>query len=458
MRFRSILLSLILAPLAVSNCSNTKPVEISGITPGLIVNTDQAKSLVITGTGFSQSSLTIGQVKVGTIVGFPRVQSDDVISVTIAPNRSLCGPVTVKLTNNSDVYASSEQFSFYAERSDFEAPKYVNKGDAEISGMAAADFNQDEYTDLVLAKENENNIQIYMGRDAGSEESIRLGKSNGTFEDQPISLAVDKPSAVVTGDFDLDAAHTVDLFVIHTNRTKLSLILNNGNRSFQAPVEVLGLTTGEEFKALITGSLSSAASAVPTIGVVIANADGTNAKVRLLQRQQNGSFAALPDQNLYSAAADKFKSIAATDVDLDGNLDLVVAFDGSKDLKIKLGQGNGTFALESTFTLSFVPQYLLAADFNSDKKVDLAVVDNNVKKNTIHILKGEGSALFQVQTFSGSNAEMTFGAGLEPTLGTVGDFNGDRKPDVILASKDPTNMNLAAHARAAFLMSQCPLN
>ena len=75
-------------------------------------------------------------------------------------------------------------------------------------------------------------------------------------------------------------------------------------------------------------------------------------------------------------------------------------------------------------TLSNSP--VLAADFNSDGKLDLAVLkfDTSVSRYELQVLIGHGDGTFQVGPFS---------ALLGPAISiAAGDFNGDHHVDLVL--------------------------
>lgn len=140
--------------------------------------------------------------------------------------------------------------------------------------------------------------------------------------------------------------------------------------------------------------------------------------VTILLERGDGTFA----PGAYYAAGDQPVSIVAADFDHDGNLDLAVANSLSPYLTILLGNGDGTFRPgPQNPPLSVWPIFVTVGDFNGDGKPDLAALGSNV----ISILLGNGDGTFQ-------NAVITAPTFAVYTIG-AGDFNHDGKLDLAAA-------------------------
>ncbi len=120
-----------------------------------------------------------------------------------------------------------------------------------------------------------------------------------------------------------------------------------------------------------------------------------------------------------------------------GHLDVALIRGGAgsvpNSIDLLLGNGDGTFQIEQPVTLpaGVVPGAIVAADFNGDGKVDLAVSSSNM----IYILPGDGDAGFgpaKVITATNTSGDPYGLSGLH-----VGDFDGDGRPDLILT--DPVH-------------------
>ena len=66
----------------------------------------------------------------------------------------------------------------------------------------------------------------------------------------------------------------------------------------------------------------------------------------------------------------------AGDFSGDGRLDLAVANNGSNDVSVLMGNGDGTFQPAVQYAAGGSPVALVAGDFSGDGRLDLAVEDS----------------------------------------------------------------------------------
>src|SRR5580692_2538807 len=120
-----------------------------------------------------------------------------------------------------------------------------------------------------------------------------------------------------------------------------------------------------------------------------------------------------------TAGASPQRNIAA-DFNGDGIMDLAVADGTNNQILVMLGNGDGTFQSPVPYQVGAGPSTLVAGDFDGDGKLDIAVGDSDTG---IYVLQGNGDGTFHVDPII-SVAE------LGPWDLAVGDFNGDGKLDL----------------------------
>ncbi len=285
--------------------------------------------------------------------------------------------------------------------------------DAGISPVSAAvaDFNGDGKPDLAVANYSSGKITVI------------LGNGNGAFGPAVGYGVGSLPSSVAVGDFNGDGK--LDLVAANNGSGNVSALLGNGDGTFQAAVnyavvapasvEVKDLNGDGKFDlAVATGPFSGGVS------VLLGNGDGT--------------FQSAVSYGTGTLAA----SVTANDFNGDGKADLVVANQGfanapGTNISVLLGNGDGTFQSAVNYDAGIGPSSVAVGDFNGDGKPDLAVANAGMATNftyytngSVSVLLGNGDGTFQLK--------VDYGAGLSPFSLAVGDFNGDGRPDIAVAS------------------------
>jgi hypothetical protein len=268
--------------------------------------------------------------------------------------------------------------------------------------IVTADFNGDTKLDLAVANQGSNTV------------SILLGNGNGTFQSRVDYATGIASSVLTTGDFNGDG--NIDLVTSNHTSGTVSVLLGNGDGTFGGHVDYaagpdpLGITAGD-FNG--DGKLDLAAAEFfgsNTVAILLGNGDGS------FQSPVQYPVGNIPEQ------------VATGDFNGDGRLDLAVSDEDCcaysvKKVSILLGNGDGTFQPHVDYTAGAGPNGVAVADFNADGKLDLAV--SNLSANTISILLGNGDGTFQPHVDYATPTQGGFG------VVVTGDFNGDGQLDLV---------------------------
>lgn len=99
-----------------------------------------------------------------------------------------------------------------------------------------------------------------------------------------------------------------------------------------------------------------------------------------------------------------------------------------------------TFAAPQSFAVGPTPYSVAIADINGDGKPDLIVADlYGAYGHTVSVLLNTTPPGSTTQTFA---SQQTFSAGYKPFSIAVGDFNGDGRPDVVIADENNSTVSI----------------
>ncbi len=116
---------------------------------------------------------------------------------------------------------------------------------------------------------------------------------------------------------------------------------------------------------------------------------------------------------------------------VDGVPDLAVANMDSDSVSVLLGNGDGSFQPARNFAADRFTGSVVVGDFNGDDLLDLAVTNQGphpgFSDGSILVLLGNGDGSFQ--------PARSFASGTSPRSVVVGDFNGDRMPDLAVVNQ-----------------------
>jgi hypothetical protein len=276
-----------------------------------------------------------------------------------------------------------------------------------ILGTTLADFDHDGKVDIVASAS------------VGGGSSGRLvffkGHGDGTFA-SAATVADDVVGDLVAADFNGD--DELDLACGDGH-----VLFGNGNGTFD-------LAAGVRFD---YGNLAAADfdnDGHVDLAIVALTGDGS--LIHLWRGDGNGHFARI-DPGYGTGYGTGSADLVVTDLDGDGNADLVVGASGDGlygpsinsqgQTQFLLGRGDGTFASPPAYGKAIQT----VADFDRDAKPDLIAFDTDNGDAGVRVLVGDGHGRFA----SGPFTALGFGSIGSKAPFVAADFNGDAKTDLV---------------------------
>lgn len=277
------------------------------------------------------------------------------------------------------------------------------------TAIVAGDFNGDGKLDLVVTDSTPASQLL----------STLIGNGDGTFQNNISQTAPGLAQSLAVGDFNGDGK--LDVAAVIGGTSAVSIFLGLGNGSFAAPVQYPTgpmLLSPPYHNVLVgdfngDGKLDLAAATDNGIAILLGNGNGTFQP-----------FSLLPSL-LSSAPGDELLALA--DFNGDGKLDIVKATQ-TGIINVALGNGDGTFQEAAAFQIPSIlnTESAVVGDFNGDGKPDLAFASQG--SNVVTILFGNGDG-----TFKGHIEYSVPSVSNNANFMLAADFNGDGALDMALA-------------------------
>ena len=364
---------------------------------------------------------------------------------------------------------------------------YASGGLAATS-VAAGDFNGDGIQDLAVANYCADSTCT------SSSVNILLGNGDGTFQ-QAVSYSTGAYEAMAIAVGDVSQDGKLDIVVSHycasfdaCDEGVVSVLLGNGDGTFQAPIinsfspagyaVAIGDVNGDGIPDLVVAEADDIRTDAGYVGVFIglgggyfqqgiqylsggygtyslalADVDG-DGKLDIVTAnycESNesctvGTVSVLLAKNgfqysIYSLGSYGAYSVALSDVNGDGKLDIAVAnycqsisACTNSSVAVLLGNGNGTFQSPANYVANgYGGESLAVYDVNGDGRPDLVVANyclnynSNCTSGGVDVLVGNGDGTFR-------SAVSYSSGGYEAGSVAISDVNGDSKPDVLVAN------------------------
>ena len=315
----------------------------------------------------------------------------------------------------------------------------LNNGDGSLAPRVSYDVGSRPLSLAIGDLDGDGDPDLISGNEKSGDVSVLLNNGDATFAPSvpyDANGCASTPGAcayirsVSLGDADGDG--DLDLAVGHLLGDGISVLLNNGDGTFAGEV-LYPVALQPVFAAF--GDLNGAGG--PDLAVLVASPG--EEKLVLLLNDGQGRFGS----GTYDTGGPT-NGVVIGDFDLDGDLDLAAINSGGNGVYNHVGvlfnNGDTTFAAPVLYDVAAIrSQYLTVGDLDLDGDLDLVVINGgNGVDNTVTVLTNNGDGTFA--------AAVTYGAGTAPVRGAIGDLDGDGDPDlaVVNAQSDDVSVLLTS--------------
>ena len=370
--------------------------------------------------------------------------------------------LAIDTTNGVDVFLGNGDGTFVVPTS---AVPISTPGNS--TAQVVGDINHDGKPDLVVASNN-NSDGIY----------VLIGKGDGTFQAPVFYQQGSNSGAMAVAIGDLTKKSDGD--VIMGTGNGAYVYLNNGDGTFKTPPALYGPSwinsiqvvdvNGDKKNDLVVSSYSSsavwfmpgngkggfgAASSFNTNGqpnnVVVADFNGDKKLDFATSNSQgewvtvafgNGDGTFRSSQGYGYGWSNPINGIATADLNGDGFPDIVTASGGDgSGITVQLGSSHGALGVATSIAVGSCGNanrnpvtYVALGDVSGDGKIDVVTTSTNsgggCVNNEVGVLAGTGKGKFKAPKFYST------GVSVQSYSPQLGDFNGDKKLDIVVSNAD----------------------
>jgi hypothetical protein len=290
--------------------------------------------------------------------------------------------------------------------------------------FTAGDIDGDGNTDLVVLGQRSGNVAILRGTPEGSPANA------GSLLEFKGFLDIDAATPLHASVADVDLDGRSDILLTYLGGD--TILLYRGDAEAET-----GLAAREQLKALpgvqdlVVTHLD--ANLQPDIALV----SGQNNTLAVLLGSEDTLDPFAPQSSFAVPTGHRPRAVVSGDLNHDGAIDLAVTQEGSNDVAVFLGRGDGTFEPPITHPVGDRPTAPAIADFDGDGNLDLAIPNHFSDEVTLLFGVGDGS-------FDG---EQTLLVDAGPASIAAADFDGDADIDLAVVNSVADRVTLYLNRR-----------
>ena len=272
--------------------------------------------------------------------------------------------------------------------------------------LVVADFNNDTILDiLILSQEGQ-----FMG--------ILYGDGSAHFSNEVVYIIDCNPRFVAIGDFNNDTFLDIVLVGVIRDESATLILLSHGNGSFYDSIKY---SIGPLPSKLIVDDINNDSA----LDILVLSSD--SAEINVFLGYGNGSFRQVT-QLLNPDLAPQ----TIGDFNNDSRFDIVLTNEKQGYIGALLGTGNGSFANEMVLFHDSIPESIAVNDLNNDGHLDVIMIFSD--KDYIKIRLGSANGTF---VESGR-----YSISCSPSYINVVDINNDNRVDILIASYENDTINI----------------